>query len=140
MAGPNRSFEDPGQALYFDVRSKTGWIHCVSIRIEDDTRPRISADLQIQFPRPGVSLEVFAGSELGWVHENADNDKIAFGPGSFDQADVTCVKGTHCRNETDRVARSARCGDSGPDFGQSFGHEGATGFATGLACVIHLNE
>ena len=110
MTGPDFPFEYIGQAAHFDERPMAGRVHGLDTWIKDEVRASVGTQFQIAFAWSRVSVEVLVRSELGRVDEDADGDEAALGAGAFDQTDVSGVQGSHCRNKSDRLARSFRGG------------------------------
>ena len=63
-----------------------------------------------------IAGKIFAGPELGRIHENRGHGQPALPPRGLDQAGVAGVQGAHGRHQADRAARRAGLGHTLPQL------------------------
>jgi hypothetical protein len=79
-------------------------IHPRRIRGKDSVHSNLRCLCAVAFEIPGIAVEVFAGTELGGIHEHGRHEDIAEVPGYLHESEVSGVEGTHGGNESDPSA------------------------------------
>jgi hypothetical protein len=101
-------------------------IHLVDTRREHDVDAAALEQVEIGVEIARVLREILVGAELGGVHEDRDDDRLAELGGTVDEGEVTLVQSAERRHECDgggvreRLAQSDdRLDDDGPAHGAS---------------------
>jgi hypothetical protein len=89
------SFEAVGERTAdFDPIIEAGGVDFVGCRDEGNYRMpfrELAKQLDIAGGTSGVLIQVFAGAELGWVHENRDDDVVVLGKRAADEGKMAFV-------------------------------------------------
>jgi hypothetical protein len=114
VARPCRSLESLCELLHVDPRLEAGGIHFLSRRLKDEIDACVLGDANVTLLVPGILFEVLCRPELSRVHEDADDDDVAFLPRRVEQGEVPAVQRTHRRHEPDLLAAGVL--ECGPDL------------------------
>jgi hypothetical protein len=105
MPGTKRSAEVIAKTFDFYKSPLIRHVDVLNFRGKDKARSPALTDLEILLERPRIAEVVFTGTKLQGIDENADRDKIGAGPCRINQAGMTGVQSTHCRNKADPLSR-----------------------------------
>jgi hypothetical protein len=83
---------------------ETGGIDLGHLGNEEDGGTRLQAQALIPFQVPRVVGKIFFGTELGGVHENGYDSRVAPGGALPDEGPVALVQEAHGRDEADALA------------------------------------
>src|SRR6266851_6711311 len=104
MCRPERAFQSLGnRARRNDIGRKIGRVHIF------DAREKCYVDLfriqkrYVMRQVVGIEGRVFILPKLEWIDKNTDDTILTFLPSSTHQSGMTCMKITHCGDESHRA-------------------------------------
>jgi hypothetical protein len=77
MRWSTRAFHPKSQSVDMDRAEGRFRVHLVGTRCEHDIGARFFREFQIAFKRSRVGAEVFACTELQWIHKDRESNDIA---------------------------------------------------------------
>jgi hypothetical protein len=108
MPRPEHAFERAGEFLDLDPRLVPGRVELVDRGREEEVDAGVLGDGHIALLVARIALEILRGIELGGVHEQAYDDRIALVASSAEKREVPFVEGSHRRDEPDRAVPQRR--------------------------------
>jgi hypothetical protein len=104
---PGSAAQERAQPLDMDVGLKSGPIHFLRRRAEDNIDVFTVEEFAVPLEVARICLEVFVRGELGRVHENGDHEPVSTLFTLPDETKMTLVEKAHRRDEDDAHAATA---------------------------------